>query len=85
MADPLDMSALDELKFVIGNRDDFDWACEVVRKYKDSLPVDNIHFSPVHPKVPLEKMAEWILSSSLPIRFQLQLHKIIWPRAGRGR
>jgi len=75
----------DELKFVIGDRDDFDWACEMIRKYKDSLPVDNIHFSPVHPKLPREDLAEWILSCGLPVRFQMQLHKIIWPESARGR
>ena len=75
----------DELKFVVGDREDFDWACDTIRRYKESLAVDHIHFSPVHRKVPFAKLAEWILSSGLPVRFQLQLHKIIWPDIDRGR
>jgi 7-carboxy-7-deazaguanine synthase len=79
------LTAGDELKFVIGDRGDFDWACDVIRRFNESLPMDNIHFSPVHRKVPFRDLAEWILSSGLPVRFQLQLHKIIWPRTDRGR
>ena len=75
----------DELKFVVGDREDFDWACDVIRRYRESLPVTQIHFSPVYRKVPFEDLAEWILSSGLPVRFQLQLHKIIWPGIDRGR
>ncbi len=75
----------DELKFVVGEREDFDWACKLIRQCKESLPVDHILFSPVHGKVPFEDLAEWILSSGLPIRLQLQLHKIIWPDIDRGR
>jgi 7-carboxy-7-deazaguanine synthase len=75
----------DELKFVVGNREDFDWACSVIRRYEKTLRVGSIHFSPVHGQVPFENLAEWILSSGLPVRLQLQLHKIIWPDADRGR
>ncbi|MBN2318084.1 MAG: radical SAM protein [Acidobacteria bacterium] len=75
----------DELKFVVGDREDFDWACGVIRRYKETLRVGSIHFSPVHGKVPLEDLAGWILSSGMPVRLQLQLHKIIWPDINRGK
>jgi len=75
----------DELKFVIGDRADFDWACDMIGRYEEALQVGDIHFSPVHGKMPFEDLARWILSSGLSVRLQLQMHKIIWPGIDRGR
>lgn len=74
----------DELKFVVGDRSDFDWACDLIRRYQNSLKVGNILFSPVYGKVKLADLAEWVLSCGLAVRCQIQLHKIIWPDIHRG-
>ena len=79
------LNSSDELKFVIGDREDFDWACGVIRRYQERLNAGSIHFSPVLGKVPFDDLAGWILSCRLPVRLQLQLHKIIWPGIDRGR
>ena len=79
------LTSSDELKFVIGDREDFDWACEIIRRYQERLKAGGIHFSPVFGKVPFEDLAGWILSCGLPVRLQLQLHKIIWPDIDRGK
>ncbi|MBN2241438.1 MAG: radical SAM protein [Acidobacteria bacterium] len=75
----------DELKFVVGDRKDFDWACGLIRQYKDALRVGRILVSPVHGQVPLENLAQWILSCGLPVFLGIQLHKIIWPDSDRGK
>ncbi len=74
----------DELKFVVGDRDDFDWACSVIRQYDAPSRVGTILFSPVYQKLPYKDLADWVLSCRLPVRMQLQLQKIIWPHIQRG-
>jgi 7-carboxy-7-deazaguanine synthase len=73
----------DEVKFVIADRRDFDWACGQVRagKLAERFPV---LFSPVFGELAPGRLAEWILESSLPVRLQLQLHKYIWNPSARG-
>jgi len=66
----------DELKFVIANRQDFDWALGIIQKY--DLLKYQILFSPVHEKLDKKILAEWILETGLPIRLNIQLHKVIW-------
>jgi len=75
----------DELKFVVSGRDDFDWACDLIRQHKETLQVGNILFSPVHLKVAFTDLADWVLSCGLDVRVQLQLQKIIWPDINRGK
>lgn len=67
----------DELKLVLASEDDYRWACAALRDRKlDALcPV---LFSPVQGKLEPRQLAEWILRDRLPVRFQLQLHKILW-------
>lgn len=67
----------DQIKFVISDRRDYDWAVDVVRRNQltDRCPV---LFSPVFAGQDLRPMAEWILQDRLPVRFQVQLHKFIW-------
>jgi 7-carboxy-7-deazaguanine synthase len=74
----------DEVKFVVGNRADFDWACEVVTRYGLPARVGSVLFSPVFNVLPYDDLARWILACGLPVRMQLQLHKIIWPGVLRG-
>jgi 7-carboxy-7-deazaguanine synthase len=74
----------DEVKFVIDDKDDFDWAVEVAERYRlpGRLPV---LISPVFgaPLTPAE-VAAWIIESGLPLRLNLQLHKYIWGPEARG-
>jgi 7-carboxy-7-deazaguanine synthase len=74
----------DELKFVIGDRDDFDWACTTVRRYDLASRAGQILFAPVSNKLSYAELAKWVLNCGIPVRLQLQLHKIIWPDTQRG-
>src|SRR5262245_56985727 len=67
----------DEIKFVINSRSDYDWSVNVVRDRK--LNEKNVVlFSPVYRKLAPETLAEWILEDHVPVRFQIQLHKVLW-------
>lgn len=71
------LHATDELKFVLKDRADYDWASQLVRdrRLADRCPV---LFSPVASELPPTTLAEWILADRLPVRFQIQLHKVLW-------
>ncbi len=73
----------DQIKFVIGNRGDYDWAVDVVKRYHlaERCPV---LFSPVFGEQALRPLAEWILRDRLPVRVQVQLHKFIWDSNARS-
>ncbi len=73
----------DEVKVVVCDRPDFDWAGEVVRRHRltERCPV---LFSAAFGQVDPTELAEWILESRLPVRLQLQQHKILWDPAARG-
>ena len=95
------LKATDEIKFVIGTREDYDWAKQQItgRKLASVCP---LLFSWVHPLAPKQqnkvlkkvpagltpisrrKLAEKIIADALPVRFQVQQHKIIWPPERRG-
>jgi 7-carboxy-7-deazaguanine synthase len=68
----------DEVKFVIGSREDFEWAKEKVEEYKLHERAGVVLFSPVWGQVQPLELANWIMEEQLPVRFQLQLHKILW-------
>ena len=67
----------DEIKIVIASRDDYEWAREVLqeRQLTQCCPV---LFSPAQGQIEAADLARWILEDGLPIRFQLQLHKLLW-------
>lgn len=67
----------DEVKFVIGDKKDLEWSLELVEKH-DLTSKSNVLFSPVHGTIPYQDLANAVADSGLPIRMQLQLHKIIW-------
>lgn len=69
----------DQIKLVLANREDFDWAVEMVRS-RDLLRWQ-VLFSPVWETLPPAQLAEWILKARLPVRLQLQLHKVMWGEA----
>ncbi len=73
----------DEVKFVISDQEDFDWALGIIRQYNlaERLPV---LVSPVFGVVPPREAARWILASGLPLRLNLQLHKYIWGPEAKG-
>lgn len=77
------LTAKDEAKFVLASREDYDWACEVVARYR-LVDRCTVLFSPVFGSLDLRLLAEWILADRLPVRFQLQLHKYIWAPDMRG-
>ena len=73
----------DEIKFVIGNREDYSWAKQLVKEH-DLEGKYRILFSTVFDCLPPNELAEWILQDSLNVRFQLQIHKYIWNPGRRG-
>ena len=67
----------DQLKFVICSREDFDWSKGFIKEHALTGRCQ-ILFSPSYTQVPAATLADWILAERLPVRFQLQLHKILW-------
>ena len=78
-----DLQPHDEVKFVIGNREDFDWANEMLNKYSLNQKC-SILFSPTFAKIDPSLIVEWILEGDLPVRMQLQMHKHIWDPERKG-
>lgn len=78
------LTAKDQLKFVIQDRADYDYAVSVTRRKPDLLPWDHLLFSPLRDKLPPSELARWMLADGLEARLQLQLHTIIWPDRDRG-
>lgn len=71
------LKASDEIKIIIADRADYDWACQQLRQHRlaDLCPV---LLSPAQGSQDARQLAEWILQDGLPVRFQLQLHKLLW-------
>jgi 7-carboxy-7-deazaguanine synthase len=79
------LSLGDELKFVIGNRIDFEYAKGIVDAYRKFFsPMNPVHFSPVFGELEPKLLAQWILEEHLEVRLQLPLHKILWGPNQRG-
>ena len=78
-----DLQPHDEVKFVIGDREDFDWAKEMLNKYSLNKKC-SILFSPTFGKIDPSLIVEWILEGDIPVRMQLQMHKQIWESEGKG-
>jgi 7-carboxy-7-deazaguanine synthase len=76
-------SGLDEVKFVICSRADFDWACQVAQDH-DLFSRVTVLASPSFNQVSYKDLADWVLASKLPWRFQVQMHKHIWAPETRG-
>lgn len=71
------LSAKDEVKFVLVDRADFDWAKQTLGQY--DLPSKcPVLFSPVYKTLPPDQLAAWVLQDHLQVRMQVQLHKVIW-------
>ncbi|AZS51904.1 7-carboxy-7-deazaguanine synthase QueE [Entomomonas moraniae] len=68
----------DQVKFVICSKNDYDWAKTKLIQYNLTERVNEIIFSPSYQQVKAQALADWIVADNLPVRFQLQLHKILW-------
>ena len=71
----------DQVKFVICSREDYDWAVSKLIEYRLDARAGEVLFSPSHRQVDARALADWIVSDNLPVRLQLQLHKILWDDA----
>jgi 7-carboxy-7-deazaguanine synthase len=70
----------DQIKFVICDRSDYEWSRDMLRE--QGLPGEaTVLFSPSHEQLPARELADWILEDRLPVRMQVQLHKILWGNA----
>ncbi len=78
------LRAHDEVKFVVGDRADYEYARRVVGEHNLATRVAAIHLSPVHGVLSPRDLSEWILADRLPARVQFQIHKLIWDPATRG-
>lgn len=89
------LTSRDEIKFVIGSRADYEWSRDVLREYHLNERVAVVLFSPVHVMPPgnevpgaeglsLHDLGQWVLEDGLPVRIQVQLHKLIWDPMARG-
>jgi 7-carboxy-7-deazaguanine synthase len=74
----------DEVKFVIQDREDYQFARDAVKQYELAARTAAVLFSPVHGVLEAKQLAEWILEDRLPVRLQLQVHKYIWGAEVRG-
>jgi 7-carboxy-7-deazaguanine synthase len=68
----------DQVKFVICDRQDYEWARFKLDEYQLATKVSDILFSPSHGQLHGRDLAQWILEDNLPVRLQLQLHKLLW-------
>ena len=73
----------DEIKFVMGSREDYDWAKNVIEQYELTSKCE-ILFSVVFGKLEPVELVNWILKDNLKVRFQLQMHKFIWNPDTKG-
>ena len=78
------LRAHDEVKFVVKDRADYEFAREVIARHQLQGRAAAIHLSPVHGVLDPKTLSEWVLADSLPVRVQLQLHKYIWSPDTRG-
>jgi len=75
-----DLRATDQIKFVICSRADYEWSRELV-KQRQLASRSMVLFSPSHEQLAARDLAEWILADGVPVRLQIQLHKILWGNA----
>jgi 7-carboxy-7-deazaguanine synthase len=71
------LTSHDQVKFVICSREDYEWAKQKVSE-KNLADYCEVLFSPSWGEVDATELAEWILQDHLPVRYQLQLHKLLW-------
>ena len=72
------LTSQDQVKFVICDKNDYEWSKNKVEEYKLQDKVADVLFSPSNDQLPAKQLAEWILADQLKVRFQIQLHKYLW-------
>ena len=78
------LTSRDEVKFVIGSREDYEWSREKVARFNLPSQCHAVLFSPIFGRIDPREIVEWILADNLDVRFQLQMHKFIWSPTQRG-
>lgn len=78
------LTGRDEVKFVVGSREDYEWAREKMQEFGLSAKVRAVLFSPIFGRIDPADIVAWMLEDRLPARFQLQMHKFIWAPKARG-
>jgi len=74
----------DEVKFVIGSREDYEWSREQLQTHKLDERCGCVLFSPIFGRIEPRQIVEWIIADKLPVRFQIQMHKVIWEPTKKG-
>ena len=74
----------DEVKFVIGSREDYEWSRTQLREHRLPERCRAVLFSPIFGRIDPREIVGWVLADNLPVRFQLQMHKFIWAPTERG-
>jgi len=78
------LTSRDEVKFVVGSREDYEWSREKARQFDLAKRCHAVLFSPIFGRIDPRQIVEWILADGLDVRFQLQMHKFIWTPTQRG-
>ncbi len=78
------LTTRDEVKCVIGSREDYEWSREKVQQFSLTKRCRAVLFSPIFGRIDPREIVEWILADRLDVRFQLQMHKFIWTPTKRG-
>lgn len=74
----------DEVKFVIGSREDYLWSKQQVEDFNLTARCGTVLFSPIFGRIEPRQIVEWLLDDRLQVRFQLQMHKFIWAPETKG-
>ena len=74
----------DEVKFVVGSREDYEWSRDKMREHNLSERCHAVLFSPIFGRIEPREIVEWMLADNLKARFQLQMHKFVWSPTTRG-
>jgi 7-carboxy-7-deazaguanine synthase len=78
------LTSRDEVKFVMGSREDYEWSRDKVQRYDLSSRCHAVLFSPIFGRIDPREIVQWMLADRLDVRFQLQMHKFIWSPTKRG-
>ena len=78
------LTAGDEVKFVIGSREDYLWSRQKIEEFQLADRCRTVLFSPIFGRIDPRSIVEWMLEDRLPVRFQLQMHKFIWAPETKG-
>ena len=78
------LESKDQVKFVLCDRGDYEWACRFVAEHDLANRVEAVLFSPIHPGLDPAVLAGWLTEDKPPVRLNLQIHKVIWGPDERG-